>query len=92
MTIKKSTLPSLKNFSVQAIVNGTVESVKFTYKGKTSTQNIPPFSLFGDHGDGDYNGQSFATGSYTITATPYTEVGGKGVAGKAVTIHFTVVN
>jgi len=93
MTISKAAFASLKNFSVQAVVSGTVGSVKFGYQGNASAriEGTAPWSLFGDGGTGNYVGKAFALGSYTVSATPYTAANATGTVGAIVTIHFTVV-
>ncbi|MEM7514749.1 MAG: T9SS type A sorting domain-containing protein, partial [Bacteroidota bacterium] len=42
--------------------------------------------------NGDYSNQNFVPGSYTLTATPYTENSATGDAGTPLTINFTVSN
>jgi hypothetical protein len=68
-------------------------SVQFALSGQQTrrhVENVVPYALFGDV-KGDYNKWYPAPGSYTLTATPYTERDGKGAAGTPLTIRFTVV-
>ena len=53
------------------------------------TEGVSPYALFGDNG-GDYFDGSLPEGVYTLTATPYSEGGGNGDAGSALSIQFTV--
>lgn len=86
-----SALPTYK-LNIRANVTGTVQSVYFQLSGPESyhrIENSPPYALKGDD-DGDYNQWVPAPGTYTLTATPYTENGAEGVAGTPLTITFTV--
>jgi hypothetical protein len=70
----------------------TVGSVVFTLNGKVfGTENYVYYTLAGDWA-GDYKPWTPALGQYTLTATPYTEAGGKGKAGVPFTITFRVMN
>ena len=66
----------------------SVGSVRFELRGaKTAsrTENHAPYELFGGQG-----GEEFGAGSYSVTATPYTESGLGGRARPARTVSFTV--
>jgi len=52
-------------------------------------ENFAPYAILGDT-KGDYNGFIPPAGEHTITATPYSESGGKGEAGESLTITFSV--
>jgi hypothetical protein len=70
----------------------TVGSVVFTLNGKAFVpENHVYYTLAGDW-NGDYKPWTPAPGAYTLTATPYSEAGGKGKAGVPLTIAFKVVN
>lgn len=56
---------------------------------KDKVEQSPPYSLSDDKGD--YNPWTPDPGDYTVTATPYSERGAEGEAGKPVTLHFRVV-
>jgi hypothetical protein len=83
-----------KKLNIRADTNpATVGSVKFKLSGqqtKTYQDNAAPYALFGDV-KGDYNKWYPAPGSYTLTATSYTERNAKGHGGTPLTIRFTVV-
>ena len=55
------------------------------------TENWAPYTLYGDQGDSDLNGESLPVGSYTLTATAYSEgrLGGDEIG--TLTVSFTVV-
>ncbi len=75
-----------------AVAPDTVGSVVFTLNGKVfGTENHVYYTLAGDW-DGDYKPWTPAPGSYTLTATPYSEAAGQGKAGVPLTITFTVIN
>ena len=60
----------------------------------TQTENIVPWSLYGDRGDGAggraLNGRALAAGSYTLTATAYAARRGSGDVLDTLTVSFTV--
>lgn len=58
---------------------------------RSRTENFPPYAMAGDHA-GEYFSHTFLSGSYTLTATPYSERNGLGQAGLATRITFAVVN
>jgi hypothetical protein len=92
--INLATLPTQK-LNIRANTNpSTVGSVLFTLDGAqtiTRTENIVPYTLFGDQ-NGNYNAVTPATGSYTLTATPYSSSNAEGTAGTPLSLSFTVVN
>ena len=82
-------------FAIRAEVAGTapVGSVKLALSGpnrKAVTDNASPYVIRGDDGNGDYWGMNLPNGSYTITATPYVEPKGRGMALKSLEREFTV--
>jgi hypothetical protein len=85
-----------KNISVRAnTAPANVGSVVFTLNGRVvRTENIVPYALGGDNmgNPPDYYAYSLPTGTHTLTATPYTNTYGRGTAGTAFTVRFTVVN
>ncbi|ADB36683.1 SprB repeat-containing protein [Spirosoma linguale] len=89
-----SKLPT-KNLAIQALTEPTaVGSVVFALSGRQSRQQVEtlaPYALFGDD-QGNFLGWTPALGTYTLTATPYSSVGGTGVAGTPLTVSFTVIN
>lgn len=67
-------------------------SVAFSLNGPISysrTENVEPFTLFGDY-DGEFYGRIFPPGRYTLTATPYSDSNKKGNKGVAKTVTFTI--
>jgi Flp pilus assembly pilin Flp len=80
-------------YSINALtLSHNTKSVYFEMTGpisQTRTENIVPYSLFGDT-DGDYAGSNFPPGKYTLTATPYTGVSGGGTAGRPFKMTFYV--
>ncbi|MCP2043977.1 hypothetical protein L1278_002027, partial [Pontibacter sp. HSC-36F09] len=93
-TLSFSALGTTK-FNFRADLNAGVGSVKFELKGamsRTYTDNAAPHALFGDDGRGNYyfGNATMPTGSYTLTATPYSGSNGSGTAGTPVTYTFTI--
>ena len=71
-----------------------VQSVVMTLEGDaahTQTENILPYSLYGD-ADGAEHGRTLAAGSYTLSATAYATKGGQGEVLGTRTVSFTVEN
>ena len=90
-TLNVTLLPTHR-LNVRANVSAAVEQVKYTLNGQVvRTETSAPFALGADDGKGNYYSWTPAAGSYTLTATPYTTVGGSLVAGAATTLHFNVV-
>ncbi len=70
-----------------------IGSVRLQLSGGKSvdqTEGTTPYSLYGDGGEGALNGQSLPVGSYTLTATAYSErrLGGDQLG--TLTVFFTV--
>jgi hypothetical protein len=76
-------------FNIRANASAKTQSVLFHLNGKPHKENQEPYALFGDTG-GNYNRGRLKPGSYTLTATAYSENNNKGLKGDALTIHFTV--
>ena len=92
-TLNLATLPTT-NLNVRANTNpATVGSVRFGYDSNPNyrTESVAPYALEGDSG-GNYNPWTPTVGSHTITATPFTQSGGGGTAGTALTVNFSVIN
>lgn len=90
--IDLAALPSRKlNVRVDFPDPSSVKSVVFGLNGQPAFQveNIPPYALGGNTGD-DYDPVTLPVGTHTLTATPYSLRGGRGVAGKPVTVTFEV--
>src|SRR5690349_1392900 len=56
----------------------------------TRTETAPPYSFAGDVNDDYAPWQGAQPGTYKLTAIPYSEAGGKGTPGEALTINFTI--
>lgn len=84
LNIRANTNPSIVG-SVIFEISGTQSFVQ--------SESSPPYSLFGDD-NGDYASWSPTPQggeSYTLTGTPFSEAGGQGQAGQALTINFSFV-
>lgn len=80
-----------KNINITYTPAETVGSVVFKVNDVTTRkESAAPYSLAGDV-NGDYAPwQGAQPGTYTLTATPYSEPGGQGMPGESLTIHFTI--
>lgn len=90
-TITLSGLPT-KNLNIRANATGTVGSVVINLSGSasvTTTQNVAPYSVFGDK-VGDYTAWNPIAGAYTLKATPWSQTSGSGTVGASLTISFTL--
>ncbi|QJD79504.1 choice-of-anchor Q domain-containing protein [Spirosoma rhododendri] len=89
-----SKLPT-KHLAIQALTDPvTVGSVVFALSGQQShqqTETLAPYALFGDDQGGHYYSWTPPLGSYTLTATPYSGMGGTGSVGTALSVSFTVI-
>ncbi len=93
MTININDLP-VSNLSIEALVTKDVGSVKFDLSGEHSTsrtENAAPYTLYG-HSNGDYSGNDFTKGNYSLTVTPYAEDDLTGEAGTPLTISFELIS
>jgi N-acetylneuraminic acid mutarotase len=94
-TINMSTLNAqgIQNINIRVNTQPSkVGSVRLILSGKESrviTENGSPYTLFGDT-NGNYGPWNPSTGSYTLTATPYTLTSAGGVAGLPLVINFSV--
>jgi phosphodiesterase/alkaline phosphatase D-like protein len=72
----------------------TVGSVVFDFNGKKAfqTESLYPYALFGNLPNNKYYGWKPETGSYTVKATPYSALLGKGSPGTAMELSFKVVD
>ncbi len=69
---------------------GSVELMLSGEKVVNRLENGAPYTLFGDGPGGDFFGEIFCAGEYTITATPYPDRRRGGEAGIALTRNFTL--
>jgi pilus assembly protein Flp/PilA len=80
------------HMTIRVDTKGTVGSVSIQLTGPSNvsrTENIFPYSLFGDT-DGDFSGGSLNSGDYTLTATAYSASDGGGSSLGSATITFSV--
>ncbi|MEM9934550.1 MAG: choice-of-anchor Q domain-containing protein [Bacteroidota bacterium] len=85
-----TTLPA--SINIEAVTSGEVNSVRFQLSGPvniTRTENVIPWALFGDN-KGDFRAWNPFDGSYSLTATPYSEKKAQGEEGTAKSISFSV--
>ncbi|PSR53653.1 hypothetical protein AHMF7605_09010 [Adhaeribacter arboris] len=84
-----------KNLNIRVNTNPEiVGSVVMVLGGRgslTKTETAAPYAVFGDV-KGDYGPWIPAVGDYTLKTTPYTQAGGGGSAGTALSINFQVIN
>ena len=83
------------NLSVVAMTNpALVGSVRFALDDQENyqTESNAPYAIAGDEPGPDYNPWTPTVGEHTLTVTPYSESGGSGEAGTALTVRFNVVN
>ena len=83
------------NLSVVANTNpATVGSVRFALDDRENyqTESNAPYAIAGDEPGPDYTPWTPAVGEHTLTVTPYSEAGGNGEAGTALTVRFNVVD
>lgn len=90
-TINLPTLPTT-NLNIRANTIGNIGSVKFELNGNANfrTESAAPYALFGDS-NGDYSVGTFEPGPQTITATPFANSGGGGMAGVPLSVILTFV-
>jgi surface protein len=85
------TLPTSSS-SIRANATPDASSVRLELSGAISnsrTEGVSPYALFGDIG-GDYYGQTFTVGSYSIKATAFSGPRATGIAGIPYTINFSM--
>jgi hypothetical protein len=80
-----------KGQTIVANTTGQIGSVKFDVNNTFfMMQNAFPYTLTGDNYGTYFKPWIPQAGAYTLTATPYSKSDAGGVAGKPLTIHFTV--
>ncbi len=87
--------PDGGSYGIRADIAGgeTVGSVRLELTGAKSvsrTENIAPYSLYGDGGANALNGQALPAGSYTLTATAYEDSNLGGQVLGTLEISFTI--
>lgn len=90
-TLNLATLPT-RRLSVRANTNPTtVGSVKFVYTGGSRVESTPPYTMTGTSGT-TLTPWTPAVGSFTVTATPYSEENAAGAAGTSHTVNLTIID
>ncbi len=87
--------PDSGSYGIRADVdsNASIGSVKLELAGAkavTRTEGVAPYSLYGDGGANALSGEALPSGSYTLTATAYSERGGGGDNLGTLEVFFTV--
>jgi len=86
--LQEEDLPEAIN--IRAEVQGSAGSVVFwVNEVQVRTENEAPYTLAGDD-RGDYQPWEYDSGIYMIRAVPYTEDGGNGTAGRALSLTFEI--
>ncbi|MEK6155255.1 ExeM/NucH family extracellular endonuclease [Flavobacteriaceae bacterium 3-367] len=88
-----SVLPT-SNLNIRALATLGTGSVQLELGGAMSamrTENVAPFALYGDS-SGDFGGQAFIPGDYSLEATPYSESGLGGTQGTSLALNFVVLD
>ena len=80
-----------RNLNIRINVSGDVESVAIAFNTDFMTENVAPYAVFANNGQ-DYFGWQASAGSYTLTATPYSQDNAGGTAGTPQTITFTLTS
>ena len=70
--------------SVQLKLNGPINISRI--------ENVSPYTLFGDLGYSELNGDNFPVGEYSIEVTPYSGVNATGEASETVTRKFEIID
>ncbi|QMU29384.1 InlB B-repeat-containing protein [Adhaeribacter radiodurans] len=87
-------LPTRK-LNIQAVTDpAKVGSVLFYLAGpvvRNHTENTAPYGLYRDV-NGDFSAWTPPLGDYTLIATPYSQINGRGTAGTSSVIRFSVIN
>ncbi len=68
-------------------------SVELNIAGALSanrTENVAPYALYGDNG-GNFNGETFGLGQYTVSAQAFEGSSGSGESGPITTVNFEIV-
>lgn len=92
MEINSDELPTM-NLDIRANTSEDVQSVSLSLNGEQTTsrtENVVPFALYGDAPTGDYFGNEFALGDYTVGATAFSESQLSGNSGEELSLNFTI--
>jgi hypothetical protein len=89
-TIKLSSL-STRNIQILALASGGTESVKMGWTGRaTRIENVAPYELFANS-QGVASSWYATSGTYTVSATPYSADLAKGTAGSTKSVKLTFI-
>lgn len=94
MVIDINSLPTLR-LDIRANTSASVESVRLSLSGaqtSSRTESLIPYALFQDLPIGDYKGNDFVVGAYTVTGVPYSLDSAKGELGNPFDINFELVD
>ncbi|MEO1652762.1 MAG: T9SS type A sorting domain-containing protein, partial [Bacteroidota bacterium] len=85
------------NFAIRAVTDpeevGSVEMILSGALSRTQVENIAPYALFGDDTNtGTFNGFSFPSGDFNLTANPFSERRLGGERGNSLSVNFQIVN
>ena len=84
------------NLAIRVNTSSDVGSVQLSLSGTKSriqTESVLPYSLYGDNAQtGNYEGELFPIGTYTITATAYSNSGLTGSQGESKSINFQFID
>ena len=89
-----ATLPT-RSLNIRANTSpGIVGSVRFNIDNGADfrTENGAPYTLYGDNGDDEFNGQTPTLGAHSLQATPYELSDARGAAGTPLTLQYTVID
>ena len=95
MTLTDIDPDKVYGFRANIVSGAELKSVKLELRGPgadaivTRTENYQPYSLHGDS-NGEEHGAALAAGSYTLTATAYSETNGGGSELGTLSVDFTV--
>jgi M6 family metalloprotease-like protein len=94
-TLNLTTLPT-RNFTIRVNTKPSrVGSIKFSVPGdipnNNRIENGAPYSLTGDT-SGDYFKWNIRTGSFTVTATPYSQIDAGGIKGMPLSVLFRITD
>jgi hypothetical protein len=93
--IEVTDLPT-QNLSIQAIVNGNVESVYIQIRGtffSDKIENYEPYTAFGDNRQtGDIAGRNFRLGDYLVRSTAHSEDNLRGDRSDILSVRFSIVD
>jgi PKD repeat protein len=82
-----------RNLAIEVLTTESVGSFKIKVVGPginhTKNESAAPYASFGDD-SGDFKGKMMAAGTYTVTATPYSDRNATGEAGTPAQISFTL--